>query len=92
MSKLPCDAHAHLTFPPLAPPFINCPFHTPALLPGSGDGQTASLRDVCFKPFGTECATQSVLQYWKMDPEFFEAEQKKVRQAKCRCLQLFQVG
>eukprot|EP00879_Flechtneria_rotunda_P012269 GHRR01012815.1.p1 GENE.GHRR01012815.1~~GHRR01012815.1.p1 ORF type:complete len:1130 (+),score=344.72 GHRR01012815.1:967-4356(+) len=37
----------------------------------------AALTDVCFKPFGTACATQSVLQYWHMDRALYESEQKK---------------
>jgi hypothetical protein len=36
-----------------------------------------TLADVCFKPFGGACATQSVLQYWHMDRAFYEAEQAK---------------
>ncbi|EPS73141.1 hypothetical protein M569_01615, partial [Genlisea aurea] len=28
-----------------------------------------SLSDICFKPLGNDCATQSVLQYFKMDPQ-----------------------
>jgi Niemann-Pick C1 protein len=30
-------------------------------------GADVRLTDVCFKPMGEACATQSVLQYWKMD-------------------------
>jgi hypothetical protein len=37
--------------------------------------QNVTLRDVCFKPFGTECAEQSVLQYWRMDRQLFIKEQ-----------------
>ncbi len=29
-------------------------------------------QDVCFKPFGDACATQSILQYWHMDPHAYE--------------------
>jgi hypothetical protein len=45
----------------------------------SPDGQpaTAALTDVCFKPFGTACATQSILQYWHMDGAFYASEQAK---------------
>ncbi|GBG66859.1 hypothetical protein CBR_g70736 [Chara braunii] len=32
-------------------------------------GRQVSLRDICFRPMGSECATQSVLQYWKMNKE-----------------------
>ncbi|KAJ4829723.1 hypothetical protein Tsubulata_020732 [Turnera subulata] len=32
-------------------------------------GSTVSLTDICLKPLGQDCATQSVLQYFKMDPE-----------------------
>ncbi|GAB2243546.1 hypothetical protein Droror1_Dr00023674 [Drosera rotundifolia] len=35
-------------------------------------GSTVSLTDICMKPLGQDCATQSVLQYYKMDPENFE--------------------
>ena len=39
-----------------------------------GEGQNATLDDICFKPFGPSgnCATQSVLQYWQMDRNTFE--------------------
>lgn len=30
-------------------------------------GRNATLQSVCYKPFGDECATQSVLQYWQMN-------------------------
>ncbi|XP_020260992.1 Niemann-Pick C1 protein-like isoform X2 [Asparagus officinalis] len=32
-------------------------------------GSMVSLTDICLKPLGDDCATQSVLQYFKMDPE-----------------------
>ncbi|CAA6655866.1 unnamed protein product [Spirodela intermedia] len=35
-------------------------------------GSTVSLTDICLKPLGEECATQSVLQYFKMDPENYD--------------------
>lgn len=38
-------------------------------------GATAAaprLGDVCFKPLGDACATQSVLQYWQMDRDTYE--------------------
>ncbi|KDO85103.1 hypothetical protein CISIN_1g000762mg [Citrus sinensis] len=31
-----------------------------------------SLTDICMKPLGQDCATQSVLQYFKMDPKNFD--------------------
>lgn len=37
--------------------------------------QGVTLNDVCFKPFGTSCATQSVAQYWRMDRGLYEHEQ-----------------
>lgn len=37
------------------------------------NGTNITLQDVCFKPFGDVCATQSVLQYWHMDPAAFAA-------------------
>lgn len=37
-------------------------------LVASIDGTNVTLADICFKPFGDICATQSVLQYWHMDP------------------------
>eukprot|EP00775_Hariotina_reticulata_P001814 gene1814-2147_t len=36
---------------------------------------------VCFKPFGTVCATQSILQFWHMDRSFYLSEQAKSRYA-----------
>ncbi|XVF74110.1 hypothetical protein PTKIN_Ptkin13bG0033900 [Pterospermum kingtungense] len=33
-------------------------------------GSMISLTDICMKPMGQDCATQSVLQYFKMDPSF----------------------
>ncbi|XP_022762939.1 Niemann-Pick C1 protein isoform X4 [Durio zibethinus] len=35
-------------------------------------GSTLSLTDICLKPLGQDCATQSVLQYFMMDRENFE--------------------
>ncbi|XWS55186.1 hypothetical protein CRYUN_Cryun10bG0153000 [Craigia yunnanensis] len=35
-------------------------------------GLTVSLTDICLKPLGQDCATQSVLQYFKMDRENLE--------------------
>uniref|UniRef100_A0A1D1YJ54 Niemann-Pick C1 protein n=1 Tax=Anthurium amnicola TaxID=1678845 RepID=A0A1D1YJ54_9ARAE len=35
-------------------------------------GSTVSLTDICLKPLGEDCATQSVLQYFKMDPEKYD--------------------
>ncbi|GAQ79217.1 putative Niemann-Pick C type protein [Klebsormidium nitens] len=32
-------------------------------------GADVRLTDICFKPMGEACATQSVLQYWKMDQD-----------------------
>jgi hypothetical protein len=37
--------------------------------------QAVSLTDVCYKPFGTTCALQSVLQYWHMDADVYRKEQ-----------------
>jgi len=34
--------------------------------------ETASLAEVCYKPFGEECATQSLLQYWQMNRTIYE--------------------
>jgi Niemann-Pick C1 protein len=42
-----------------------------------GAASNATLAGVCFKPFGEDCATQSVLQYWRMDRAFYEAEMAK---------------
>ncbi|XP_022769376.1 Niemann-Pick C1 protein-like isoform X3 [Durio zibethinus] len=33
-------------------------------------GSMISLTDICMKPMGQDCATQSVIQYFKMDPSF----------------------
>ncbi|XP_021903656.1 Niemann-Pick C1 protein-like [Carica papaya] len=35
-------------------------------------GLTVSLTDICLKPLGDDCATQSVLQYYKMNRENFD--------------------
>ncbi|CAO2833728.1 unnamed protein product [Amaranthus hypochondriacus] len=35
-------------------------------------GSNVSLTDICYKPLGQDCATQSILQYFKMDAENFE--------------------
>ncbi|KAK9271226.1 hypothetical protein L1049_026816 [Liquidambar formosana] len=35
-------------------------------------GSMVSLTDICMKPLGQDCATQSVLQYFKMDPRNFD--------------------
>ncbi|XP_064946929.1 uncharacterized protein LOC135597631 isoform X4 [Musa acuminata AAA Group] len=36
-------------------------------------GSMVSLTDICLKPLGRNCATQSVLQYFKMDPQNYDA-------------------
>ncbi|XP_076922652.1 uncharacterized protein LOC143584500 isoform X2 [Bidens hawaiensis] len=35
-------------------------------------GSLVSLTDICMKPLGEACATQSILQYFKMDPKNLE--------------------
>ncbi|XP_019054366.1 PREDICTED: Niemann-Pick C1 protein-like isoform X2 [Nelumbo nucifera] len=35
-------------------------------------GSIVALSDICLKPLDQECATQSVLQYFKMDPEKYD--------------------
>ncbi|KAH7523402.1 hypothetical protein FEM48_Zijuj06G0007300 [Ziziphus jujuba var. spinosa] len=35
-------------------------------------GTTISLADICMKPLDQDCATQSVLQYFKMDPDNYD--------------------
>ncbi|GER50439.1 Niemann-Pick C1 protein [Striga asiatica] len=35
-------------------------------------GSMVSLTDICLKPLKKDCATQSVLQYFKMDPENYD--------------------
>ncbi|KAK7283457.1 hypothetical protein RIF29_12985 [Crotalaria pallida] len=35
-------------------------------------GLMVSLQDICLKPLDKDCATQSVLQYFKMDPKNFD--------------------
>ncbi|KAL7207283.1 hypothetical protein ACSBR1_029277 [Camellia fascicularis] len=35
-------------------------------------GSLVSLSDICLKPLGHDCATQSVLQYFKMDPTNYD--------------------
>ncbi|CAM8904452.1 unnamed protein product [Rhodiola kirilowii] len=36
-------------------------------------GSLVALTDICLKPLGDDCATQSILQYYKMDPENFDS-------------------
>jgi hypothetical protein len=38
----------------------------------AGQETHISLPDVCFKPFGTTCATQSILQFWQMNMTYYE--------------------
>jgi hypothetical protein len=45
-----------------------------APMPGQ-PGRGVRLDDVCFKPFGDACATQSVLQYWQLNQTLYEKEQ-----------------
>ncbi|XP_057440804.1 uncharacterized protein LOC130732832 [Lotus japonicus] len=35
-------------------------------------GLLVSLSDICLKPLGEDCATQSILQYFQMDPDNFD--------------------
>lgn len=35
-------------------------------------GAGVSLQDICYKPLGTACAIESVLQYWQMRKEVYE--------------------
>ncbi|KAJ7967073.1 Niemann-Pick C1 protein-like [Quillaja saponaria] len=35
-------------------------------------GSLVSLSDICLKPLGQECATQSILQYFQMDPDNYD--------------------
>ncbi|XP_019187240.1 PREDICTED: Niemann-Pick C1 protein-like [Ipomoea nil] len=35
-------------------------------------GSVISLNDICMKPLGKDCATQSILQYFKMNPANFD--------------------
>ncbi|KAK6939083.1 Protein patched/dispatched [Dillenia turbinata] len=39
---------------------------------GNYSGASVSLTDICMKPLGQDCATQSVLQYFKMDPKNYD--------------------
>eukprot|EP01018_Ginkgo_biloba_P029410 Gb_36406 [translate_table: standard] len=39
---------------------------------GNFSGSSVSLVDICMKPVGDDCATQSVLQYYKMKPDLFD--------------------
>jgi len=38
----------------------------------SQGGREVNLTDVCYKPFGKECATQSLLQYWQMSHDVYK--------------------
>ncbi|KAG9151287.1 hypothetical protein Leryth_002836 [Lithospermum erythrorhizon] len=35
-------------------------------------GSMISLTDICMKPLGQDCATQSIIQYFKMDPKNYD--------------------
>nr|CAB3485431.1 unnamed protein product [Digitaria exilis] len=35
-------------------------------------GSTVALGDICLKPLSTDCATQSVLQYFQLDPKTYD--------------------
>ncbi|RLM75678.1 hypothetical protein C2845_PM15G17730 [Panicum miliaceum] len=35
-------------------------------------GSTVALADICLKPLSTDCATQSVLQYFQLDPKKYD--------------------
>ncbi|KAJ4962755.1 hypothetical protein NE237_022694 [Protea cynaroides] len=35
-------------------------------------GSMVSLNDICLNPLGQDCATQSILQYYQMDPEKYD--------------------
>ncbi|KAK8623227.1 hypothetical protein V6N13_118115 [Hibiscus sabdariffa] len=37
---------------------------------GNYSGSMISLTDICMKPMGQDCATQSVIQYFNMDPSY----------------------
>lgn len=41
-------------------------------LRGNYSGTLVSLTDICLNPLGTNCATQSILQYFKMDPANYD--------------------
>lgn len=62
-AQLPLNICALPTHP--AAPYTNA----------TGAAGNATLADVCFKPFGGKCATQSVLQYWHMDKGYYLSEQ-----------------
>lgn len=40
---------------------------------GPSDDLGWSLEDLCYKPLGSDCATESVLQYWQMDRANFRS-------------------
>ena len=39
---------------------------------GGGGSWNVSLADVCLRPLGSACATQSVLQYWGMSQDVLD--------------------
>lgn len=41
-------------------------------LRGNNSGTSVSLGEICMKPVGSACASQTVLQYYKMDPQLFD--------------------
>ncbi|GMH16328.1 hypothetical protein Nepgr_018169 [Nepenthes gracilis] len=41
-------------------------------LRGNYSGSMISLGDICLKPLGEDCATQSILQYFQMDPDNYD--------------------
>ena len=36
--------------------------------------ESVTLKDVCYKPFGDECAVESVAQYWQLNRAQFEKD------------------
>jgi Niemann-Pick C1 protein len=50
-------------------------------LKGPNFGST--LRDVCFKPLGSDCVVQSVTQYWESDPDMVDPDSWKERLDEC---------
>jgi hypothetical protein len=64
------SAHSATTTPHT--PHNNNNNRTARYTDASGADQPVSLPDVCFKPFGSACATQSLLQYWQMNRTLYD--------------------
>jgi Niemann-Pick C1 protein len=43
------------------------------------DGDEVTLQTICYKPFGQECAIESVAQYWQMDRRTYDSHSASLK-------------